>query len=413
MLGQVDNLQPIWLDCDPGHDDAIAILLSLHLPGLALMGISTVGSNADVHETTKNAARLVHAFGGRRKELVQVLGEDYPLQVITGAAKPLLRSVRHDPEIHGSDGLAGVEGLFDADHLDVQEYVNKQTGTASDDLITVPEQIKFAVRKCKEKGLGDLIIVVCGGMTNIALFASLYPSLLGVGNGVKEVVFMGGAIGIGNRGPTSEFNVLFDPEAVKIVFDSKCKVVMIPLNVTHQAIWHERLHQFLLNPAQASSASLDLKEKARLAPLTPLRQMLSTLFDYFKKTYLNTFGFEQGPPIHDALCLFYLIEPSFIQGKRFKVEVECNSRWCDGTTVVDIWGDRDQEDLDPDDWSGSYIWVAQSIEVAQAWKHLFKVVHAADLHSPLNHDDRNSGPHLISKDKLNEWVEPNESILLM
>lgn len=98
--------------------------------------------------------------------------------------------------------------------------------------------------------------------------------------------------------------------------------------------------------------------------------MLSTLFDFFKKTYLNTFGFKNGPPIHDGLCLIYLADSSLFRGTRFKVEIECSSRWCDGTTVVDVWGDRDCEfvgqNLESDDWSGSLgknVWVAQSIKV--------------------------------------------------
>lgn len=161
----------------------------------------------------------------------EIIGEDYPLKVYSGAAKPLLRQARHDPEIHGEDGLGGVKGLLDPQEADVQKYLNQSTD--HQDLTSVSEHIKRAVFKSKEKRLGDLIIVSTGGLTNIALLVSSYPSLLGPGAGVKEIVFMGGAIGTGNRGPTSEFNVLFDPEAAKIVCDCRCKVVMVPLNVTH------------------------------------------------------------------------------------------------------------------------------------------------------------------------------------
>lgn len=142
-----------------------------------------------------------------------------------------------------------------------------------------------------------------------------------------------------------------------------------------QAIWHDRLHKFLLNPSTYHQELLSDQKGAEppmhIEALTPLRYTLSTLFEFFKSTYLKTFGFENGPPIHDGLCLIYLVQPNLFQGKRSKVEIECNSRWCDGTTVVDIWGDRDAEfadqDLMSDDWSGptgKNVWVAHSIDVS-------------------------------------------------
>lgn len=349
----------------------------------------------------------MHGFGGRTKSVEELLGKEYPLKVYSGAQNPLLRQPRHDPEIHGHDGLGGVEGLLDGNDPDVKKFMNKESDTYQSPLLSVVEHIKKAVYFCRERSLGDLTLISTGGMTNIAMFILSYPSLIGLGKGVKEIVLVGGAVGIGNRGPTSEFNVLFDPEAAKIVCDCRCKVVMVPLNVSHRAIWHRHLHSFMINPKSYlnSVQTNDANDALDLQPLTPLRHTLSTLFNFFKESYRTTFGFEQGPPIHDALCLLYCFNNHLFETKLYKVEIECQSRWCDGTTVVDVWGDRDNEFVEQgreNEWSGpkgKNVFVAQSANLTQCWTILLKAIHDADLVSPLN-SSRQSGSSNL------DWLQP-------
>lgn len=132
-------------------------------------------------------------------------------------SKPLLRPTKHDPEIHGPDGLGGVEGLPDSDNVQVQAKVEQNPRTAVEG---IAKAVRLQIGKNR-----TLTIVATGPLTNIALFISLYPDLLG--KGVKEIVLMGGAEGRGNRSPTAEFNIMVDPEAAKIVCDADIKVVML------------------------------------------------------------------------------------------------------------------------------------------------------------------------------------------
>ncbi|KIP12780.1 hypothetical protein PHLGIDRAFT_135356 [Phlebiopsis gigantea 11061_1 CR5-6] len=182
----------IWLDCDPGHDDATELLLSIHIPGLALLGVSTVHGNTSADDTMKNAARCLHAFGA--PDTVKV----YP-----GATQPLLRSARYDPEIHGESGLGGVEGLPSADIDEVRARMPSEAAT-----VRALEGMAAAVRDTWKNGAGSKVTLVSSGpMTNIALFSSVFPELIGA---IEEIVFMGGGVGIGNRSAAAEFNILCD-----------------------------------------------------------------------------------------------------------------------------------------------------------------------------------------------------------
>ncbi|KAL0950277.1 hypothetical protein HGRIS_010257 [Hohenbuehelia grisea] len=177
----------IWLDADPGHDDAMAILLALHLSEIKLLGISTTHGNTSSHCTALNAARCLHAFGADRQ-----------IRVYPGASKPLILPVKYDAEIHGEDGLGGVEGLLPQDDPSLLDWFAKDSEGAT---IRALEGMATSIRTTWNKGAGSKVhVVATGPMTNIALFVSAYPDLL---HAVEEFVFMGGGVGVGNRSPAA------------------------------------------------------------------------------------------------------------------------------------------------------------------------------------------------------------------
>ncbi|KAI9068471.1 nucleoside hydrolase, partial [Trametes sanguinea] len=349
----------IWLDCDPGHDDATAILLGLHCRNVRLLGVSTVHGNASAENTNNNAARCLYAFAAAEH-----------IRVCPGATKPLIRPERHDPEIHGLDGLGGVEGLPRADTPEVQARLR-----ANGEAIRAIEGIAHAAKNLYKDGIGrKLIIVSTGPMTNIALFVSVYPELL---HCIQEIVFMGGGVGIGNRSASAEFNILCDPEAAQIVLDVPIKKTMIPLNVTHTAIVTPAIHHRLLNP------NLPPSPDGRLPPAaTPLRHMLSTLINFFTESYKSTFGFMDGPPLHDALTIAYVAAPELFTCRRFRVDVELSGTHTVGETVVDVWNYRSCDDS----WGrhGKNCLVAERLDVEGFFEFFLGCVERCDKVSPLN-----------------------------
>ncbi|KAH9947167.1 Inosine/uridine-preferring nucleoside hydrolase domain-containing protein [Amylocystis lapponica] len=357
------NLPPtmkyVWLDCDPGHDDATAILLAVHCNNIRLLGISTVHGNASADNTNNNAARCLYAFAA--SESVHV----YP-----GATKPLIRPARHDPEIHGLDGLGGVEGLPPADSQGVRARFE-----AHGQSVRAVEGMATAIRATWRDGEGDKVTIVSSGpMTNVALFVSVYPELI---DGIEEFVFMGGGVGIGNRSAAAEFNILCDPEAAQVVLDVPIRKVMIPLNVTHTAIVTRKQHGQLLCPG----SPLDDGTLPKAA--TRLRHMLSTLIGFFADSYKSTFGFRDGPPLHDALTIAYVSQPDMFACKRYRVDVELTGTHTSGETVVDVWNYLKCDDT----WgrSGKNCLVAESLDVPWFFDMFLQCVERCDGVSPLNH----------------------------
>ncbi|KAF8590565.1 nucleoside hydrolase [Ramaria rubella] len=333
----------VWLDADPheckGHDDAIAILLALHCPQINLLGISTVHGNASLQNTWQNALRLLHVFGA----------PSHGPHVYAGAIKPLLRVAKADPEIHGADGLGGVEGLPEFSDAHVQARVQRSGKSRA------IEAMAEAIQQTWDSGRGERItLVTTGPQTNLALFISIYPELEPA---IEEIVFMGGGVGLGNRSATAEYNILCDPEASQIVLDFPVKKTMIPINVTHQVIFTRSLHARLLSPNTRYLGPSDPLPN----PTTPLRHTLSTLLTFFSISYKSTFGFEDGPPLHDALAIAYIACPDIFRCKRYRVDVELGGFHSTGETVVDIWNYR----LCDDSWGriGKNCLVAESIDV--------------------------------------------------
>ncbi|KIJ44089.1 hypothetical protein M422DRAFT_228721 [Sphaerobolus stellatus SS14] len=351
----------IWLDCDPGHDDAIAILLALNSPEIKLLGISTVHGNTTPQNAWKNALRLTYAFGTE--------GEPKP-KVYAGATKPLLRTPKVDAEIHGLDGLGGVEGLTDFRDPKVQRLAQETEGKRA------VEAIAAAVQETWKNGEGERVtLVTTGPQTNLALFLSVYVDLQPA---IEEIVFMGGAVGVGNRGPLAEYNILCDPEASQIVLDYPIPKVMIPINATHQVIFTKEMHYRLLAPDQ----SLPTPDVLPLKAATPLRHTISTFLLFFADTYRSTFGFNEGPPLHDALTIAYIVHPELFRCKRYRVDVELSGTHALGATVVDVWNYRTCDDT----WGyqGKNCLVAEDVNVPGFFDYFLECIERCDKKTPLN-----------------------------
>jgi len=276
-------LRKIILDCDPGHDDAVAIMLAGLHEDIELLGITTVSGNSYLENTTRNALIISEMSG-------------IDVEVYPGASKPILREqiVAHD--IHGYSGLEG------ADLPDPKKAASN---------IHAVDFMADAVRK----NFGEITIVATGPLTNVALFALKYPDLV---KGIKEFVFMGGGIAFGNVTPVAEFNIYVDPEAADIALKMDVPKVMAPLDMTHQAaITREEVQK--------------LKDSG-----SKVLNVVADLMNFFMKTYKNVFGIE-GAPLHDPTTIAYLIDPGIFEWEDLNVSVELKGEFTYGQTVADIW----------------------------------------------------------------------------
>ena len=276
--------QPIVLDCDPGHDDAMAILLAAASPALDLLAITTVAGNQSLDKTALNARRIcsVAGIGG--------------VPVAAGCDAPLVRPRIASPEIHGESGLDGP--AFGAP--------------------TVPLDPRHGVEVILEAARthDDLVLVATGPLTNVATAMARDP---GLARRLRRVVLMGGAIGLGNVTPAAEFNIGADPEAARAVFESGVPITMVPLETTHRA---------LATPAVMERiTALDF----------PLADLCVELLAFFAETYLRVFGFA-APAVHDPCAVAWLIEPGIVPTRWMRVDVETRAEFSDGRTICDWYG---------------------------------------------------------------------------
>jgi len=276
---------PILLDCDPGHDDAIALLLALASPELELRGVTTVAGNQTLEKTTANAIRVLE-FAGRA---------DVP--VAAGADRPLVRERFVAAYVHGETGLDGPD-LPPAEG----EPVNRH---AAD----------FLADKIRDAN-GAVTLVPTGPLTNVALLLALHPDAR-----PERIVLMGGAIAEGNVTPAAEFNIWADPEAAARVFASGIDVTMVGLDVTHKALF--------------TSAHI-----GRLAGR--VGEMVTELLRFYDRFHREVYGFD-GSPIHDAVAVAQVMRPDLVETKHLNVEIDVESELCRGRTVVDLWRRTERE----------------------------------------------------------------------
>jgi inosine-uridine nucleoside N-ribohydrolase len=268
---------PIILDCDPGHDDALAILLAYAAPELDLLAITTVGGNQTLEKCTINARRICSVAGIT----------DVP--IAAGADGPLRGELHIGEYVHGSSGL---DGPAFADP-------------------TVPQSDEHAVDLISRLLLGrpdPVTLVATGPLTNIANLLARGP---GIAERIDQIVIMGGSTERGNDTPYAEFNIRVDPEAAEIVFASGLPVTMCGLNITHQAL-----------------ATPEVLERLR-GLNTRLGDLCVELLTFFSASYLRTWGFT-SPPLHDPVAVARVIDPSLVECVG---AVGVHTR---GATVVDL-----------------------------------------------------------------------------
>lgn len=276
-----DSKIPVLIDCDPGHDDAIALMLALGSRRLDVLGVTTVAGNGTGPVTYRNA-----------RKVLSVLGANVP--VAKGADRPLLRKLVTAPSVHGKSALDGPE---------LPEV--PETGAPAEALDLITEVL-----------LGNpdrrVVWIATGPLTNVAIALVARPRIK---NALERIVIMGGSTGAGNWTPSAEFNIHVDPEAAKIVFDSGVPLTMIGLDVTHKALVYP-------------------DEVERLRAAGRIGKLAAELLDFYSIFYRKR-GF-RGNPIHDAAAVAHVIDGSLVTTRRARVEVETHGEFTSGRTVTDF-----------------------------------------------------------------------------
>ncbi|WP_338534420.1 pyrimidine-specific ribonucleoside hydrolase RihA [Leclercia adecarboxylata] len=276
---------PIILDCDPGHDDAIALVLALASPELEVKAVTSSAGNQTPDKTLRNVLRM----------LTLLKRSDIP--VAGGAVKPLMRDLIIADNVHGETGLDGP--------------ALPEPGFAPQNCTAV-ELMAKVLRESPE----PVTLVATGPQTNVALLLNSHPELHAK---IARIVIMGGAMGLGNWTPAAEFNIYVDPEAAEIVFQSGIPVVMAGLDVTHRA-----------------QIMADDIERFR-AINNPVARTVAELLDFFMEYHkTEKWGF-QGAPLHDPCTIAWLLKPEIFTTDRRWVGVETQGKYTQGMTVVDYY----------------------------------------------------------------------------
>jgi purine nucleosidase len=280
----------IVLDCDPGHDDAIALLLAHASPAVELLAVTTVAGNQTIEKVTRNALAVAR------------VGGIAAVPFAAGATRPLLRTAMVAGDIHGESGLNGP--------------VLPEPDPDRDVVLDPRHGVELLIDTVMAHPPGEVTLVPTGPLTNIALAARLEPRIV---ERVAEVVLMGGAVGAGNRMPVSEFNIGCDPEAAQIVFREPWPLTMVGLDLTHQAL--------------ATPEVL-----ARIAALdTAPARFVADLLAFFGAAYRSVQGFA-APPVHDPCAVAFVIDPDVLTTRRAPLDVEVAGALTAGMTVADLRG---------------------------------------------------------------------------
>ena len=279
----------IILDCDPGHDDAVAIMLAIASDDIDLLGITCVGGNATLENTKLNALKICSLL--KR--------EDIP--IYAGSDKPLKYDLVTAEHVHGKSGL-DTDG--EPINLDPSHKIEEMSA------------IDFIIKECKN---AEEPIYLCptGPLTNIALCLQKDPSIK---DKIKEIVLMGGAaLCLGNITPAAEFNIYVDPHAANVVFNSGIEITMMGLDVTHKV----NVNDQIINSIKTNN------NKASV--------FFADLMDFYSRFHRELY--ETGDcPLHDPCVIAYLIDNEIFKGKKVPVQVEENSDLTRGETVVDWLG---------------------------------------------------------------------------
>lgn len=276
---------PIILDCDPGHDDAIAMVLALASPELDVKAITASAGNQTPDKTLRNVLRMLTLL---RRQDIPVAG---------GARKPLMRELIIAENVHGESGLDGPA-------LPEPDFAPQN--------VTAVELMAKTLRESPQ----PVTIVATGPQTNVALLLNSHPELH---DKIARIVLMGGAMVLGNWQPAAEFNIYVDPEAAEIVFQSGIPVVMAGLDVTHRAQIH----------------GLDIERFRQVG--NPVATIVAELLDFFMEYHKDVkWGFT-GAPLHDPCTIAWLLKPELFTSVERWVGVETQGKYTQGMTVVDYY----------------------------------------------------------------------------
>lgn len=267
------------LDCDPGHDDMLAIYLAAR--HLDLAAITTVSGNQSLAKVTRNARAVVE------------LGGLSGIPIAAGMPRPLVNDPVYAPEIHGETGLDGA---------DLPEPRVALAGQSAVDLISD-----------LSRSSSDMCLIATGPLTNVAAALIADPGLAGR---LRCISLMGGSLTFGNATPAAEFNIWEDPEAADVVFRSKVPLKMFGLNVTRQAA--------------ATRAEID-----RITAIgTPFARTVASLLEYYRSNLNRVFG-QEGASLHDPLAVAIFIRPELFDLQPMHVAIELHGRLTRGMTVCD------------------------------------------------------------------------------
>lgn len=276
-----DVTRTILLDCDPGLDDSVALMLAAGDPGIELAALTTVAGNQTLAKVTDNARRLAGLLG-------------LSVPVAAGCARPLVRTPAPS-QLHGDSGLGGVSLTTQPGPLDPRHAVD------------------VIIETVLSRGPGEVTLVPIGPLTNIAMAVRKQPSIV---ERVREVVLMGGGYHTGNRTAVAEFNILTDPEAASIVFGEPWPVTMVGLDLTWQAL-----------------ATPDVL--ARIDAVgTQAARLVVAMLGFYGEAY-RTFHFS-APPVHDPCAVAYVIDPTLMTTRRAPITVELTGTATLGMTVADF-----------------------------------------------------------------------------
>ncbi|GID31631.1 nucleoside hydrolase [Paractinoplanes brasiliensis] len=274
---------PVIIDCDPGHDDALALLLAAGDPRLRLLGVTTVAGNQTLDKTTRNAQRILALAGATGVPLA------------AGCDRPLVGELTVAADIHGTSGLDGPD-------LDVP--------------VAPPADVHAVelMRRLIAESPEPVTLIALGPLTNVALLLRTRPETV---SRVRRIVFMGGSTDRGNTTPYGEFNIVTDPEAADIVVRSGLPVTMIGLNVTHQARTTPEI----------------IAELNGLG--TRVGRVCAELMTFFAGAYRRNFGFTD-PPLHDPVAVARVLDPALVRTVAAPLAIELTGTWTRGATVVDL-----------------------------------------------------------------------------
>ena len=279
--------RPIIIDCDPGQDDAVNLLLAFSSPDeLEILGITAVAGNVPLALTERNARLMCDVAGS----------EDVP--VFAGCDRPMQRALLTAEKVHGKTGIDGVDIIAPRQSLEDRHAVD------------------FIVDTLRNADKHTITLVPTGPLTNIATAIEKDPSIL---EGIAEIVLMGGAMREGgNHSPSAEFNIFVDPHAADIVFRCGRPITAIGLDVTHQVLGtqkrRDRIRQIDNAAGRATVGMLDFFDR------------------YDSAKYGST-----GAPLHDPCTVAYLLAPELFDGKVCNITIEVESELTLGHTAVDYW----------------------------------------------------------------------------